>query len=251
MKEIKLQVPNAGALSNGLSNLLKRFSNLEKQILIKLNNDSIESTMSNMQKSVVKFHRMELGNLIQPFQLEQPMYIPLVIADKLTKVLDFFGDSEIEMTIKYDKVEEKDVALMIQFHNSSLNMELMCSKISLFQISMKITDVILEKLSSTEDSLYSIDIDAANISKLKNLASNNINEEIYFIAGSNGVIFKGDGFEYNLDPSNIGTSDKYGFSKNNIKNLDNEDYTMFMLKERSLFKSKDGNTLVVISKLIE
>lgn len=250
MKEIKLQVPNAKTFSNSLSNLLKRFSNLEKQILIKLNNDSIESTMSNMQKSVVKFHRMDLGNLIQPFQLERPMYIPLVIADKLTKVLDFFGDSEIEMTIKYDNVEDRDIALMIQFRNPSLNMVLMCSKISLFKITMQITDVILEKLSSTENSIYSVDIDAPNVAKLKNLASNNINEEIYFIASSKGIIFKGDGFEYNLDTGSF-VDDKYGFSKNNIKNLDNEDYTMFIHKERSLFKSKDNNTLVIISKLIE
>lgn len=251
MKEIKLKIQNATELNSVLNSFLKKFSNLEKSILIKLYGDSIVSTMSNLQKSVVKYNKTDISRVVEIANMEtEPIYIPLIIGDKLTKVLDFFGDSGLDLTIIYDEIEDKNVALSLKFQNDTLNMELPCSKITLFKVSAQITDVILEKLSDTDDNLYSIDLESSTINKLKNLSTNNINDELYFNSDKNGIFFKGDNFQFKISDS-VGVDNRYGFSKNNIKNIDNENYKMFMMEDKAVYKTEDSDTVVIISKLIE
>lgn len=252
MKEVVLKINKANELNSVLTGFLKKFSNLEKSILIKLYPDSIVSTMSNLQKSVVKYNKTSITGVIEvPENMPtEPIYIPLMVGDKLTKVLDFFGDSELTLNIIYDNIEDKNVGLSLKFKNDILNIELPCSKINFFKVSAQITDVILDKLSNTEDAYYQVSLESPIISKLKNLSTSNLNDELYFIANEKGVFFKGDNFEYKVNES-TDVNNNYGFSKNNIKNIDNENYDMFMMEDKSVFKSSDNDTIVIISKIID
>jgi hypothetical protein len=252
MKSITLNVQKASDLSSVLTSFLKKFSNLEKSILIKLYGDSIVSTMSNLQKSVVKYNKTDISNVIsvEGSMTDEPIYIPLIIGDKLTKVLEFFGDSELKLTIVYDFIDDKNVALSLKFKNSTLSMELPCSKISIFKLSTQITDVILDQLANTEDSIYSVGFESSTINKLKNLSTSNINDELYFNSNKEGIFFKGDNFEYRVMEGNTPTNN-YGFSKNNIKNIDSEYYKMYMMDNKTIFKTEKEDTIVIISKLID
>lgn len=250
MKELKFRISNPIKFNTTLNGFLRKFNNLDRSILIKLYPDHMISTMSNIQKSVIKYVNMDLSDVIEPLsEWDGAIYLPLMVSDKLTKVLNFFN-TDTEMTIVYDSIEEKNVALTIHFKSESLNMELIASKISLFKLSVQITDNILERLVDVSDKLYEIELNADVIENLKSLSNTNINDEIFIESNERGVFFIGDTFELKLSEP-IGVNNRYGFSRNNIKNLDQLNYNLYVMEDKGVFVSTNDMNTVIISKLIE
>lgn len=251
MKHVNLTIKNASSLKNAFNSFLKKFSNLEKSILLKFYSSSVSSSMSNLQKSVVKYHKTVFNNLYTvEGVMPEPIYLPLMIGDKLTKVLAYFGDSQVTMQIFYDVIDDKNVGLKIVTFNEELNMELTCSQISLFKVSMQLTDVILERISDTSTQVYDLTLTQDVINNLKNLSDDNDSDEVYFIANNKGIFFKGSNFEYKIS-SETTFNNSYIFSKMHIRNLDSGDYQMHILDDKGIFKSTSEDNIVIISRLIE
>lgn len=252
MKELRLSVSSTGNFNRVISEFLKKFASMDKSILLKVTDDRITATMSNFEKSVIKYAETSIVDVLKfEEDLAEPLYIPLVAADKISKTLSFYNSNEsVDLIITTDVIDEKLVALNIRFDNPGLTMDLPCSKISLFKISMKVTDEILTQLSETSDSIYSLLLSSDSVSKIKNLSSNNLNEELYINSTGKGVHLKGDSFELKLSEAN-GKNHEYGMLKANIRNIDNDEYNVYMLEERSIFKSTTNNTTIIIAKLIQ
>ena len=251
MKELTLDITNSANFNSVLTNFLKKFASMDKSILIKLQNDKITATMSNFEKSVIKYAESDITDVVSiQDPIDGALYLPLVTADKLTKILGFFGGTDLQLKIAYDNIDNKNVALNLKFENSNLSMELGCSKLSLFKISIKVTDEILDQLSNTTNNLYEIDATSDIINKIKNLSGTNLNEEMYLLSNENGVIFKGDAFEYKITETN-GVQNSYGFLKSNIKNVDTDEYKLHVMDDKIIFKSVTNNTIVIIAKLVQ
>jgi len=245
------KVKNAAKFNATLAQFLKKFSNLDKTILMQLYSNKITSTMSNMQKSVIKFYDTDITEHVEGLNITNPIYIPLVIADRLTRVVEFFGEDPINITITHDHFDNRDVALKIDFVNPTLQMELACSKLSFFSTSLQITDVILNRILETDSKLYHIKMPVNITTRLKSLAMSNNTDKLSFISNSKGLFFKGENFEFTLSEESGFNESTFSFSKNNIKNVDSEDYDVYVLPDRVIFKSDNNKSIVVISQLIE
>ncbi len=264
MKEIKLKA-NAQKFHKLINNFIKKFNNLDKAILFEfdLEHKMLKTYMTNVQKSIVKYHAVSFNEILD-FEgdvYKHKIYIPLFSSERLLTTLSLFEDSDIEIIINGEKDEEFDVftALALTFNGADLKMELVASKISLFKTIYEISGI-MSNIADTSNSIYSLQLPIATVAKIKNLSSTNTNEEIYFINENNDVYVRGDSFKLKIgtieDVKTIPTY-RIAISKNNIKNIDNEGFKLYVLNEKLIWISTYGkninkiyDNIVVIASII-
>jgi hypothetical protein len=191
MKELLLNVENAANFKVTFSNFVKKFSVMDKSILIKLVDNKFTATMSNFEKSVIKYAESEINDVTFSENVTEAIFLPFMSYEKVIKILEFFGNDSLDLKITYDTVDGNLVGLNICFRNENLTMELGCAKISLFETSLKVTKDILAQLSDTSNPLYSIEATEEMINKIKNLSATNMDDEIYIEAKENAAYLIG------------------------------------------------------------
>jgi len=235
------------------SSWLKRFSSIEKSLLLELNEAGkcFVAKSYNEQKSIVKYSKISFSDagftLTKESLGETLLKIGVYDIQRIIKSLDHFQTGEFSMVVQYDEVDdgkEKELAgIAILLKSSALKMKIDCSSLRVFKYISE--DVFKTRIVKTK-SVLNFDLSSATIDKINSLCDLDKDYDFLdFVAKDSKVIVRGQSFELALsDKDGEGAISVY---KNQFAKIDLENYGVEFGDDKLVFTSKDSDTITVTS----
>ena len=236
---------------------LKRFASVDNSLLLEIDTDTQQflAKTYNAEKSVVKFSKisfkesgLELEGKTNIKELSNKrIRVGLYHLPRLIKSIDHFLSSEFSFGFKYEDVIGENEGLAgtdIQLKNPILKMNIKCTSLHIFKY---ITDnVFLTKIAKLIP-LVNFELPNLQIEKINSLCGlDNEYRFIDFKTKSTNLTVKGKTFELIISES-AKTESAISIYKLQFDKLDIENYSVEMSNEKLVFKSKDSDTITVIS----
>jgi hypothetical protein len=249
-KTIEFTAKNVKAFSSWL----KRFSSIEKSLLLELNesNKCFIAKSYNEQKSIVKYSKISFSDA--GFSLHKEsignsdiLKIGVYDINRIIKSLDHFQTGEFSMAIQYDEIDggkEKEIAgIAILLKSPLLKMKIDCSSLRVFQYISE--DVFKTRIIKTS-SILNFDLSSATIDKINSLCDLDKDYDFLdFVSKDGKVIVRGKTFEFVLsEKPGDGVISIY---KNQFAKIDMENYGVEFGDNKLVFTSKDSDTITVTS----
>lgn len=161
----------------------------------------------------------------------------------------FLTSNNVSGTIVASEVNGELVATNLIINSDDLTVDIKCCDPSLgFQ---DLTAEQVKAIFSTDNKLFSFDIDSFHVEKLNSLFNLEKEKETFKIAiDKTGVRFKSEGDVYNNLVTQEVTSKKEEevlFYKKYLALFDKETYNITICSNKAVLKSKDSNTLITIA----
>ena len=234
---------------------LKRFSAIDNTLLLEI--DQVKSTFIaktyNEERSVVKMSSIkfdEAGLTTKPNKDPKRIKVGIFNISRLIKIMDQFNDDEFNITIEYqDLVGDGDTQYAgekILLKNKTLKMNFDCTSLNIFKY---ITDDIFNNNIAKVVKIGSFLLSKAAIEKINGLnALDNDHRFMEFKIIGSEVTVVGKSYDKIIATSlNVTTADLSIF-KEQYATLDIEEYDVELGDDRLVFRSKESETVTVISK---
>jgi hypothetical protein len=238
---------------------LKKFSSIEHSLLIEVDekNKCFVAKSYNEEKSVVKYSKISFVDAGFSLKKESkdPQFIKVGIYNisRVIKSLEHFLASEFSFTVQYDEVLQESgkkalagIALLIK--SSSLKIKIECSSLKVFQYISedKFTNIIAQT-----NAITTFDLPDVTIEKINSLCD--LDKEykfLEFMVRDKKIFVKGESFE--LDVADDGDEKTMiSFYKDQFDKIDIENYGVIFGEEKLVFKSKDTDTITVLSMVVK
>lgn len=242
MIKLKIKSPNS------LIEFMKKFSIMDKQVLMEIENEELKCKYSTIEKTMVKSSKIKLSDIFT-WSEELPkrnLKIGIYNIDKLInsfKQFSFTGDTFFN--IQFTEINSEFVAQEIFLESSDLEMNFPCSSLSMFKY--QLTDDIMNKVLNTSENLLNFPLSKETQSKMLSLLSfDSDNDILTFISNSKGIRIKGKSFNFEIsNQPNVDLTSKVG--KDFLMKLDKENYNVFVMNKKLVFISTESESGCVIS----
>lgn len=237
---------------------LKRFSSIEKSILIEVDevNECFTAKSYNEEKSIVKYSKISF--IDSGFTLKKASPDPQLIKvgiyniNQVIKSLDHFQSGEFSFSVKYDEIisgQDKNfagIALLIK--NPDLKVRIDCSALSVFKY---ISDDLFNNAIAKVEEITTFEISNITMDKINSLCD--LDKEysfIEFLTKDKKVFVRGRAFE--LDIADNGDEEsKISIYKDQFNKIDVENYSVNFGSDKLVFISKDSHTVTVTSMVVK
>jgi len=116
-----------------LINFLKRFDSIDNALLLEITDGKLLAKSHTPERSVVKYSSLQLDEVFSEYSdVKDDIKFGIMSLKKFMDSCKFFGETDFEMNIEYDKLGGELVGTMITLKNSSLNIELPCGAMKHF-----------------------------------------------------------------------------------------------------------------------
>lgn len=234
--------------SNGnFSGYLKRFSSIEKSLLLEISDGKFIAKTHTPDKAVVKMSSTTLTEIFDVKENPKNVKIGLFAVDNFVQTFKHLGESDVKFDVESEKVSDEETATEIKIYNKSLKFTFPGASPSLFKyidssLATKITDVSTAK--------YSFRIDKDTLTKISSLCSIDSENDTLTITAKNGsVFFAGKSFELELPGVKPDADGSISFYKTHYAFVDKEDSEIFVLDSKVIFKSTESDTTIVIGRV--
>ena len=229
-----------------LTSYMKKFSSIEKSLLFEINDDRIIAKTHTPDKSVVKIGSILLTDIMDPVSGKENVKIGLFAVDNFIASFKHFGESETRLEINVDTVGGDNVSTDLKAVSKNLKVTFPCASISMFRY---IDSGLATKLTDTSASLFSFRVDKDTLSKVSSLTGIDSDNDILSIKSEHGnVSFCGKSFEQTIPGVLSDTDGSISFYKSHLSFLDKEDFEVFVLDNKVIFKSLETDTTIIIGK---
>ena len=233
---------------------LKRFSAIDNSLLLEI--DQAKSTFIaktyNEERSVVKMSSIrfdEAGLATKANKDPQRVKVGIFSVSRLIKIMDQFNDDEFTLTVEFqDLVTDGDTQFAgekILLKNKSLKINVDCTSLNIFKY---IADEKFVNVIAKVDAIGKFELSKAVLEKVNGL--NTLDEGYKFMEFKfrGGEIFvAGKSYELAIDKLKVVDAELSIF-KEQYATLDVEGYSVDLADDRLVFRSKDSETVTVISK---
>jgi len=178
----------------------------------------------------------------------QSVKIGILNIDKLSSSFKFFGESEFEFIIEYDKVGDDNVGTGIVLRNNSLEIEFQCASLKLFTY---ITDDILDKITDITSSKVDFLLPKEQQAKISSLFGIDSDySKITFNKKGKEVHAEGKNFKLQIIDTGVDSCPDTALSvfKHHYAYLDREDALVYIVKEKVVFVSNESDTKMIIGE---
>jgi hypothetical protein len=234
--------------SNGnFSAYLKRFSSIEKSLLLEIVDGKFIAKTHTPDKAVVKVSSTDLTEIFDSVDNTKPVKIGMFAVDNFVQTFKHLGESDVKFEIDSEEVNKEQVATGIKIYNKNLKFNFPCSSPSMFKY---IGTDLMKKIVDTSGSVFSFRIDKDTLGKISSLCSIDADNDtltIYSNAGS--VYIAGKSFEQELPGITVDAKSSISFYKVHYAFIDKEDSEIFVLEDKVIFKSLESETAIVIGRV--
>lgn len=245
MQKLNLKVDK----SQKFISFLKRFSGIENSLLLEIENGLVKAKSYTPEKSVVKYSAMPLDEVFSEYSdINEPIKIGILNIDKLSSSFKFFGESEFEFILEFDKVGTDNVGTGITLKNNSLEIEFQCASLKLFTY---ITDDILNTITDTSSSKVDFLLPKEQQAKISSLFGIDSDySKLTFNKKGKEVLAEGKNFKLQLIDSGVDTKADIDLSvfKHHYAYLDREDAIVHIVDEKIIFLSNESDTKMIIGE---
>ena len=230
-----------------LNGFMKKFSVIEKNLLFEISGDRIIAKTHTPDKSVVKIGSVLLSDIADVVGEKEDTKIALFSVDNFVNSFKHFGDEETKLEIKGETLGSDNVATEMKATSKNLKISFPCASLSMFRY---IDAELAKKLIDTSTALFSFRIDKDTLSKISALGSLDNDNDILAISSKDGAVsFKGKSFEISLPGVTTENDGDISFYKSHFTFIDKEDSEVFVLDNKTIFKSLETDTAIVIGKV--
>lgn len=238
-----------------LTGWLKRFSLIDKSLLLEI--DQTTSTFVaktyNEERSVVKMSTIkfdEAGLTTKLTSDPKRVKVGIYNISHLTKIMDQFNDDEFNLSIEFQEIVNENnteyAAEKILLKNKSLKMNVDCASLNIFKY---ITDELFKNQIATIDARTKFELSKEIIEKINTLNNlDDVDEKcMTFKIGDKKTLVSGKSFEFLIEANKIEDSFELSIFKDQYATIDIENYNVDLGEDRVVFKSKNSDTITVVS----
>lgn len=252
-----------GYNSKHFSDWLKKYTTIERKssvisLLLEIDAESEEFVAKsyNEERSIVKYSKTSMLDagleLTSDNGIKKRIKLGIYDIKKMIKMLDQFENNEFMFTVNYDETYESEdekelTGTSINIKNDSLKINIDCISLNLFKYISD--DLFINVISLIEDKITSFQIIPETIDKINSLCALDKDYKYISFKASDNIYAAGESFQLmikSLD-SAIETINTIDIFKDQFDSIDKEEYDVEMGEDRLVFKSKDTNTITVVS----
>jgi hypothetical protein len=238
------------ANSNNFIAFLKKLKLVDKSVPLEIEGSNLFAKVRTPDKSVIKFVSVDVNDILEGDFPSQRLKIGILEIGKLMDVFKYFGpEEELSLIVDSQPYEGGLIATSLKFSSPSLNIFIKCADISLLAY---IDDNIQKQIHSTEGSEVNFEISRENFQKVASLTGIETNSEelLNFDIEENGVIIRGNSFQYNLikgkTANGFESPSVYTIYKNQFSYIDQEASEIHFHENRILVKSIESDSIIAI-----
>jgi hypothetical protein len=249
-KTIEFTAKNVKAFSNWL----RRFASIDNSLLLEIDEKTSKfiAKAYNEERSVVKMSEIKFDDAGLTTKVsKEPKRIKVGIFNipRLIKIIDQFSDMEFTFIVNYsDLVSEESTQYAgetLLLKNKNLKMSVDCTSLNIFKY---ITDDLFKTQIAQMDAIGTFELTKAHLDKINSLcALDNEHKFIEFKFAENTVYVSGKVFEYLIEEKKDLKDASINVYKDQYSNVDIENYDVELGEDRLVFKSKDSDTVCVVS----
>jgi len=238
------------------SGWLKRFSLIDKSLLLEI--DQVTSMFIaknyNEERSVVKMSSIkfdEAGLTAKVSADPKRVKVGIYNISHLTKIMDQFNDAEFTLVVEYQElVGENDTQYAgekLLLKNKSLKMNVDCTSLNIFKY---ISDDLFKNQIAKITALGKFELTKEDIEKINTLNGlDDVDEKcMVFKMGDKKTLVSGKSYELVIGENSLKEVSSLSIFKDQYSSIDIENYDLDFGEDRIVFKSKDSETVTVISK---
>lgn len=229
---------------------LKKLKLVDKSVPLEIEGSNLFAKVRTPDKAVIKFVSVDINDILEGDLPANRLKIGILEIGKLIDVFKYFGpEEELNLIVDSQPYEGGLIATGLKFSSSSLNIFIKCADISLLAY---IDDNIQRQIHSTEGSDVNFEISRENFQKIASLTGieSNSEELLNFDIEENGVIIRGNSFQYNLIKEKTANGFKnpsvYTIYKNQFSYIDQEASEIHFHENRILVKSIESDSIIAI-----
>lgn len=235
---------------------LKRFSSVEKALLLELTPDNMIAKSHTPDRSTIKYSRLALSEVLEgAFDIEL-LKIAVLDIHKVINIFKHFNEGdEIFLDVSFDTINDENIAFSLKFYTTSLKITLTCADPNYFTyISSDALKRILK--SVVDEKILDFGFPKEAFSKINSLCEIDAKDDLLKIkvrADVNEVTFKSKSFEYNLPTPNLGKEAEIAFYNSQFSFIDQETSTFSISPNKLLVSSeakKDSDGKLISQTLI-
>jgi hypothetical protein len=245
----------------GFSSWIKRFSSINNSMLLEIDekNEMFSSKSYDEEHSIVKSSKTKFSEVEFSPKTSGSLLIKVGIFNipRLVKILDHFNNSEFSFIITYDELITKDTTELVGtswlLKNKDLKVSEECTPRSIFDPP---SDEKFESVIASVDTVIAeFDLNVENIDKVNSLSKLEESDAKFldFKRGAN-VYVCGQSFELlvkDIDGEWNGEEEMISIFKDQFDCVDVENYKVTIGNDRLVFRSKDSETVTVLSEVVK
>lgn len=237
---------------NNLINFLKRFSVIDKQLLLEVTQQNLLAKSNTTDRATVKYSKIAIGDVLEAkseFDADL-LKIGIIDINKFCNAFKHFveGD-EIFLDVLTDKIGDDLLGVEMKLYTKELKITLPCQDVSLYTyISAEALKRIVKSVQ--DEKVMEFPFPKEVFSKVSSLCGMDSGEDhVKVRVSSDGKVYvKGKSFEYHLLDVKGGTDIELTFKNNQFGYIDQEISAFHLSPNRMLVKSTDSDTLIVLGK---
>jgi len=225
---------------------LKRFSSIEKTLLLEISNNKFIAKTHTPDKAVVKISSTDLTEIFNPIKATD-VKIGMFAVDNFIQTFKHLGENDVKFEVTSEKVGGEETATQLKIYNKSLKFNFPSASPSLFKY---IDKDLAAKITDTSSAIFSFRIDKDTLTKISSLCSidsDNDSLKIYSTGGE--IFFAGKAFDLNLPGVTVKEDTTITFYKTHFGFVDKEDSEVFILENKVIFKSLESDSTIAIGKV--
>lgn len=234
--------------SNGnFSAYLKRFSSIEKSLLLEIVDGKFIAKTHTPDKAVVKISSTALTEIFDSVEDAKPVKIGLFAVDNFVQTFKHLGDNDVKFEIDSEDVSGEQTATGIKIYNKNLKFNFPGASTSMFKY---IAADLAKRIADTSSAVFSFRIDKDTLGKISSLCSIDSDNDTLNIRSKSGSVFiSGKSFEQELPGVTADADTSISFYKTHYGFVDKEDTEVFVLEDKVVFKSLESDTAIVIGRV--
>jgi hypothetical protein len=243
---------------NNFISFLKKFSSIEKSLLLELTPKHLIAKSHTPDRSTIKYSKLAIEEVLDGTVPVELLKVALLDINKVVNVFKHFNEGdEIFLDISFDAINDDTVAFSLKFYTKSLKITLTCADpIQFTYISADSLKRILK--SVTDEKILDFPFPKEAFSKINSLCEIDSKEDLLKIkvTPEGKVQFKGKSFEYMLDvldPKYVGQEADMAFYNNQFAFIDQEVSVFHISKNKMLVLDSNNNdartTIIVLGRI--
>lgn len=236
---------------------LKKFSLIDKTLLLEIDSEKsmfIAKTY-NEEHSVVKMSSIKFDEagfiVVSKKNVDKRIKVGLYNIAHLIKIMDQFNDIEFNIAIEYQELmgegDSQYAGEKLILKNKQLKMNVDCTSLNIFKYLPD--NVFVDNISKIE-TLGVFELTKPTIEKINTLNGiDDVDEKCMdFTMNDNKTVVSGKTYELLIGEGKINQESSISVYKDQYAAIDIENYDVDLGDDRLVFKSKDSDTVTVISR---
>lgn len=236
---------------NNFISFLKRFSSIEKSLLLELTPEFMIAKSHTPDRSTIKYSKLAMTEVLEGAVPSDILKIALLDINKVVNIFRHFNEGdEIFLDVSHDTVGDDTIAFNLKFYTKSLKITLTCADpIQFTYISAESLKRIVK--SVMDEKIIDFPFPKEAFSKVKSLCEIDAKDELLKIKVSpeGELFFKSKSFEYHILDVPAGSEADMAFYNSQFSYIDQEVSSFLLSSNKLLVKSVDSGTIIIIGRI--